>query len=75
MDDLLTWCKTQFAALGFKKEAAYSLALHLISDLQGAYLLGQIFKDPMVIKKQVKRLQAWLEHLILEAHLLEQEFA
>ena len=74
LDDLVTWCIIQFNALGFKKEAS-QLALNLVSSLQGAYLLAQIFKEPTMLKKQVEYTQAWLEQLILEARSIEQAIA
>jgi TetR/AcrR family transcriptional repressor of nem operon len=62
--DSLLWCEIQFYSLGFNEKAS-DLALNLVSNLQGAHLLANIFKDPKLLKQQIKEIQLWLEQLIL----------
>ena len=62
LHDLLNWCETQFRSLGFGDKSA-DLALHLVSGIQGAFLLTHTFKDPKISLRQAKLLQEWLEKL------------
>ncbi len=63
LHDLLTWSETQFKSLGFG-EKSYDLALNLVSNIQGMYLLTHTFKDPKLAIRQAKTIQDWLEKLI-----------
>jgi AcrR family transcriptional regulator len=60
LKDVLHWCETQFKDMG-KGEKAHTLALSLLSGLQGISLLTLTFKDPQVIKQQSNYLIDWLE--------------
>lgn len=60
LKDVLKWCETQFKELG-KGERSQSLALHLVSGLQGLNLLTLTFKDPKVSAEQGDYLMKWLE--------------
>jgi len=62
LHDLLMWCETQFRSLGFGDKSA-DLALHMVSNIQGIYLLTHTFKDPKFAVRQAKVLQEWLEKL------------
>jgi TetR/AcrR family transcriptional repressor of nem operon len=62
LHDLLNWSETQFRSLGFGDKAA-DLALHLVSGIQGAFLLTHTFRDPKLALRQAKMLQEWLEKL------------
>ena len=64
-EGLLIWCQTQFSSLGYKEEAT-QLAHQLISGLQGAYLLAQVFKNPTLLRQQINHIQTWLENLIFD---------
>lgn len=59
---LLDWAQEQFRALGKGGESA-SLALHLITALQGASLVANAFNDPGAIVAETDRLRAWLRDL------------
>lgn len=60
LKDVLQWCETQFKEMG-KGEKSYSLALSLLSGLQGTSLLTLTFKDPAVIEQQSGYLMHWLD--------------
>lgn len=60
MKDILIWTEKQFIALG-KAESAKSLALNLVSSLQGMSLLTLTFKDPSYMANQTDYLINWLE--------------
>ena len=52
--------------LGFADKAS-DYALHLISGIQGMYLLTHTFKDPKLASRQSKMLQEWLEKIFASA--------
>ncbi|MHB1084811.1 MAG: TetR/AcrR family transcriptional regulator [Thiobacillus sp.] len=56
---LLQWAGEQFRLLG-KGEESPSLALHMITVLQGASLVANALNDPAVIVQETDRLKAWL---------------
>ncbi len=60
LKEVLNWCETQFKALG-KGEKSETLALNLVSSLQGISLLTLTFKDPKYLEKQSQTLIQWLE--------------
>lgn len=60
LKDVLRWCENQFKELG-KGEKSHSLALSLLSGLQGTSLLTLTFKDPSVSEQQSQYLSHWLE--------------
>ncbi len=62
LHDLLMWCETQFRSLGFGDKSA-DLALNMVSNIQGIFLLTHTFKDPKLAIRQAKVLQEWLEKL------------
>lgn len=62
LKDVLKWCETQFKELG-KGERSQTLALHLVSGLQGLNLLTLTFKDPKVSEEQGSYLINWLENV------------
>ena len=59
---LLGWLEGHFAALG-REEERRSLALHLLSALQGVSLLASCFHDPNVVSREAKYLKAWIDEL------------
>lgn len=61
MHRTLVWIETQFKTLGKGEEAAATSAKYLVGSLQGASLLSATFKDPALLKRQTKNLEAWLE--------------
>jgi TetR/AcrR family transcriptional repressor of nem operon len=62
LHDHLTWCETQFRAMGHGDKSA-DLALNLISAIQGMHLLTHTFKDPKLATRQVKAIMEWLDKL------------
>ena len=60
MQETLDWCERQFATLG-KGDRAQSLALNLVSALQGTNLLTLTFKDPKFAEKQADFLIDWID--------------
>ena len=60
MQDIIKWCENQFTAIG-KGDNARTLALSLVSSLQGISLLTLTFKDPNFMDEQSKYLLNWLE--------------
>ncbi len=62
LHDLLTWCENQFKTLGFGDKSS-DLALNLVSNVQGIFLLTHTFKDPKLATRQAKMLQDWLDKL------------
>jgi TetR/AcrR family transcriptional regulator, transcriptional repressor for nem operon len=59
---LISWLEGHFAALG-REEERRSLALHLLSALQGVSLLASSFHDPNLVLREAKYLKAWVEQL------------
>lgn len=60
LKDVFNWCEVQFKEMG-KGEKAHSLALSLLSGLQGVSLLTLTFKDANVTEQQSHYLTQWLE--------------
>lgn len=63
MHDILEWSEEQFRALGFAERSS-ELSLHLVSGIQGMYLLTHTFKDPKLAERQMHTLLSWLESLV-----------
>jgi len=60
LKDVLHWCENQFKDMG-KGEKAHTLALSLLSGLQGISLLTLTLRDPNVSEQQSNYLVNWLE--------------
>ncbi len=60
LKDVLYWCEVQFKEMG-KGEKSHTLALSLLSGLQGTSLLTLTLKNPQVIEQQSHYLKNWLE--------------
>ncbi len=63
---LLQLAEEQFRLLGKGNESS-SLALHLITTLQGASLVANALHDPEVIAQETARLKTWLMELVFSA--------
>lgn len=63
---LLQWAEEQFRLLG-KGDASPKLALHLITALQGASLVSNVFNDPSVIAQETDHLKVWLNEVATSA--------
>ncbi len=64
LHDQLHWTEEQFKSLGFAADKAADHALHLVSSIQGIYLLTHTFKDPKVAQRQVVSLEQWLNTVL-----------
>lgn len=60
---LLRWAEKQFREAGFAKKRSQTLALHLISALQGISLIANALGDPDSILMETKFLNDWLENI------------
>lgn len=56
---LLDWASGQFAQLGC--EEPRDCAIELVAGLQGAALLSASFADPGLVRRQVSRLERWID--------------
>ncbi len=56
------WCEREFIALGHADNARY-LAMHLMALLQGAALLGNVYKDRSFIENEIQHAKKWLRSL------------
>ena len=65
--ETLGWIEAQFRAGGFKSDSS-SLAVHLLSALQGASLLTHSFGDPRYIVGEAQRIRGWLQELPFQQH-------
>ena len=74
LHDSLNWCETQFRSLGFGERSA-DMALNMISNIQGIYLLTHTFKDPKLALRQAATLQDWLEKSLSSAKRAVEEVA
>ena len=63
LHDILQWSEEQFRTLGFS-DRSKELALSLISNIQGMYLLTHTFKDPKLAERQSISIKHWLESLV-----------
>ena len=58
----LDWLKEQFQELGYGRTAR-DQALHLVARMQGVSLIGNVYKDPRLLRKEAKSLQQWIDGL------------
>lgn len=58
----LAWMEEQFREIG-RAEQARMLALHLLSNLQGASTVAYCLQDPDVISLEAERLKTWIDGL------------
>jgi TetR/AcrR family transcriptional repressor of nem operon len=57
---MLDWVGEQYRGLGFKPAEARDRAVDLVAAVQGSILLGHAARDPELIRRAMKRLQARL---------------
>lgn len=60
--DFIDWAQRQFEALGHT-EAARSLAITVVSGIQGAIVVAKALASPDVITAEVDRLTLWVESI------------
>jgi TetR/AcrR family transcriptional regulator, transcriptional repressor for nem operon len=58
----LAWIESQFRALGKGKDSN-SLAVHLLSAMQGVSILAHSFHDSGLVAMETKRLKTWIQSL------------
>lgn len=63
LQEVISWCKTQYHALGKDEATANNLALNLIASLQGISLITLTFKDPSYVTRQTEFLAQNIEAL------------
>ena len=63
LHDVLKWSEEQFRALNVEEPRAANYALHMLSTIQGMFLLTHTFKDPKIAQRQCDELQSWLESI------------
>ena len=63
LHDVQKWSEEQFRALGVDEARAAGFALHMLSTIQGMFLLTHTFKDPKIAQRQCEELQQWLESI------------
>ena len=59
---LLIWIEAQFATLGRSRDKNV-LAVHLLAALQGVSLLANCFRDPNLVVREARQLNAWIDAL------------
>lgn len=59
---ILEWAEGQFRQLGFAEKST-TLALHLVTVLQGASLVANAFNSPAIILRETEHLKIWIESL------------
>jgi AcrR family transcriptional regulator len=58
----LEWMEAQFKALG-KRNDSRGLAVHLLSSLEGVFVLAHTFRDSNLVVMEIKRLNEWIQEL------------
>jgi TetR/AcrR family transcriptional repressor of nem operon len=61
MEALLDWSETQFRQLGHPD--ARGLATTLLGGIQGAAILASVLQDPDLMRREVQRLDRWIDEL------------
>lgn len=59
--DMIEWIAVQFAALGFKTEAARARALHLVTGMEGAASMAHALNEPEALEREAAHLRRWVE--------------
>ena len=59
-----TWLRRQFVALGREADA---LAMHLLSQSQGAATLFNAFQDEDFVQREVNQMKDWLKDIAAES--------
>jgi AcrR family transcriptional regulator len=61
IEELLDWSETQFRQLGHPD--ARALATTLLGGIQGAAILASVLQDPDLMRREVRRLDRWIDDL------------
>jgi TetR/AcrR family transcriptional regulator, transcriptional repressor for nem operon len=58
---ILEWAESQFRELGQRNPSA--LAVTFLSAIQGAALLANAFEDEQLLKREIRRIERWVDSL------------
>jgi hypothetical protein len=58
---ILEWAERQFRELGKRNPGA--LAVTFLGGIQGAALLANAFDDERLLKREIRRIESWVESL------------
>jgi TetR/AcrR family transcriptional repressor of nem operon len=58
---IVAWAEEQFRQLGQRDARQFALAL--FSNIQGAALLANTFRDPNILSGQTRHLERWIDSL------------
>src|SRR5262249_30363972 len=61
MARIIDWSEQQFRQLG--RRDARDLAVALFAGIQGSALLANAFRDPLLLTRQTRHLERWIESL------------
>jgi AcrR family transcriptional regulator len=61
LEEMLDWSEKQFRELGHRD--ARDLATTLLAGIQGAAVLAEALRDPDVMRREVQRLDRWIDDL------------
>ncbi len=61
MEQEVEWNASQFRELGLPKKTAEALAVDLVAQRQGAMLVAHALRSEAILRRQVKRIEQWLE--------------
>jgi TetR/AcrR family transcriptional regulator, transcriptional repressor for nem operon len=61
MEEMLNWSETQFRELG--QSDPRGLATTLLAGIQGAAVLADVLQDSDVVRREVRRLDRWIDEL------------
>lgn len=59
----IQWCQAEFKGLDYDDQEAKYNAMHLISTLQGAALLANVYNDDTFIKRETLELKKWIDSI------------
>jgi AcrR family transcriptional regulator len=62
LDTLRKWLAAQLRAAVVTSNAE-TLALHLLSRVQGIVLISAVYADPVFLRREIRQLRAWLDSL------------
>lgn len=63
LETLLAWCERRFELMGKSATDSRTLALHLVSTIQGACLMSHAFHDDRVFEREGKTVINWLKQV------------
>jgi AcrR family transcriptional regulator len=64
------WLSKQFALLGFKKDEADELAMHVLSWSQGVATMFNAFTDKKFVEWEVQHMEDWIKQVAKKEHFI-----